>query len=921
MNVNKEVYLDSAEYWKLGRANKDILEYTHIKNGLRVYLMPSALKNGVVSFNVAYDVGSKFENDHEKGSAHFLEHALFQGTGTWGFQSSGANINAMTQNGLTNFYATLPSSELHGWIENEAGRMRHTHFTDAMVLKEARVVRNEMEISESNPMSLLYSGMLKTSMNMFTTIGVRKDIMHASAASLNSFWEKHYTSNRAAIICSGDLPGGTSKTLDAIHKHFGDIQPSMETHSPSVIASEQRGIKTFMIDTLSTPANIVTIGIRAPPASMRDSVVMCLISKMVNDENGRAAPILKSGLFYQLSASNSQFRDNNLWMVTAGIPQVDIRAQQLGVQALLELVESFKTSPPSNAELNSAIEDVRRDYELRGMSNTEKAMKVNQFMCRTFNAFHGHECETILNTITAADVHRVSNAFFIESGMTIGRYFPATSPSKSKVLFKTDNTSIQDQFKKISQYSSSPPLRVDSEKTSDKTLLPSGSKPYNSRIQTETYNKKALTVHFVHKPLDIYTYATISMMGAGIDCVNTNHHVVSLLGNMMLDGVQNGERVVNKEAIGKILRDNRIDLCFSASHGSFDVHIKCPQENTNVAFGLSSHMIEYPLLQAENFGAIKSAYLASIHGKQCSVDAQATSLLFNSMFPEDHPNYKMLLENECGSIRALTHEDILNFHKSFVSAPRVMTMFSPSKEHQSHASVFTPINMDASISFERAYKPRPLPLASQNITMVIPDKTSVAFRMGKPIDLQFDDPDFLALQIATGALAGGFGTRLMDVIRDQEGLTYGISGRLVKGNKNVHNSSTFVISSSCNPKLLKQLKDDTLDVVREFLTDGIEGEELSDQKAYEKGSRKVQNDKALNELNMIHYNAVKGSPSNVLDTYASRVDAITVEQVNRVIRKHLKLNEFSIVSVGSLLASDSECGRKSCTDKNCDCTR
>jgi zinc protease len=904
---------DSSKFWDAGRALGGIYEYTHKSNGLRVYLLPSTIKNGVCSFNVAYDVGSKDEMRHQKGNAHFLEHALFQGTRTWDFQSSGAEINAMTQVDLTNFYATIPSDKLHAWIGNEAGRMTATHFTEEQVHKEARVVRNEYEIGKNNPMNLLYSGMMKTALNEDTTIGRKEDFCAATAESLNEFWSKNYTTDRAAIICTGDLPsfessgtvaelGGINTTLDVIHREFGQIKPGSGNHSAVEKPSEQFGVKTLMINTLKTPANIVSLGFRTAPASTRDSVIMSLISNMTNGPTtGRVKSLIEAGLFYEASAMNNQLRDNNIWMITAGIPQVELAAQNNGINGLMALLNTFKTSVPSLDELNMAKVKLTREHDMRGLGNTDKMLKVNGYMQRTFNPFHGLEVSAIIDSITPEDVKRVANTYFADKNMTIARYFP--SVSEQAVEFTPDATEVHALFSKSNVYQTAP-IRAESSASAVKetkpALLHSGTE-YTTSTNHLSYNKKALQVRFVDKKEDINTHLKLSIMGTGVDREHTAKEVLNLTTALMLEGVQSGDGIISKIAIGKLMDTKRISLSFGATHGSLDIALKCPREHSKVALGLLSHIVNTPVLPEATFKSLLASQVAELHGEMCSVDTQADSILNNSMYPKTHPNYSTLLEERESIIKNITYKDVVDFHNSVKSAPRMLTLMAPnSKAVAEAAAVLVPINVKSKMSFSASTPALKMP-SSKETKHFVPDKTSVAFRMGIPVDLHRNNPDFLALQIACRALAGGFGTRLMDEIRDAQGLTYGISGALIGGSKQVHHSSSFVIRSSCNPTLLEKLQTNTKGIVAEFIETGMSAQELTDQKNYAIGSRKVSNDRVTNELNLVHRNMVLGKPSRWLDTFEARVNAITLEQANSVIRSHLDINKFHIVTVGTFV--------------------
>ena len=61
-----------------------------------------------------------------------------------------------------------------------------------------------------------------------------------------------------------------------------------------------------------------------------------------------------------------------------------------------------------------------------------------------------------------------------------------------------------------------------------------------------------------------------------------------------------------------------------------------------------------------------------------------------------------------------------------------------------------------------------------------PERTQSQILIGQPAP-RWQDPDFLALQVATTAFGGTFTARLMDEVRSKRGLSYGASARVGQG--------------------------------------------------------------------------------------------------------------------------------------------
>ena len=261
--------------------------------------------------------------------------------------------------------------------------------------------------------------------------------------------------------------------------------------------------------------------------------------------------------------------------------------------------------------------------------------------------------------------------------------------------------------------------------------------------------------------------------------------------------------------------------------------------------------------------------------------------------------HKELLEGADKRIAAVKYADVVAFHKMLSNAPRVATVFSPSSAQKASAAVLAPLNCASALSFSAAAGSAAMPKAAV-LSHTIPDKTSVSFMIGMPVDLHSTHEDFLPLTMAINALAGGFGTRLMDETRDRLGLTYGVGGGLSGGVKRVANSAAFVIQSSCKPSNLEKLQNSIVNEANKFIDAGIFDYELEEQKDFAVGSRKVRNDTPANELALLHRNLLDGHDVSRLDSFEARVNAVTLPKINAVIKKYLNKENMSIVRVGTL---------------------
>lgn len=167
-------------------------------------------------------------------------------------------------------------------------------------------------------------------------------------------------------------------------------------------------------------------------------------------------------------------------------------------------------------------------------------------------------------------------------------------------------------------------------------------------------------------------------------------------------------------------------------------------------------------------------------------------------------------------------------------------------------------------------------------------------RMGQPA-LPRGSSDFLILRLANEALGGSFGSRLNQVVRDDQGLTYSIYSFLDGRNQ----SGTFQIGTFTKNETTAKTIDETLKVFNKFVEDGITERELEAAKNQLAGQfpRAIETaDRLASNILMLEF---YGVPFDYLTNFNKNVRSFEVTQVNRAIKSNLKTNSLKILVYGN----------------------
>ncbi|KUJ73651.1 zinc protease [Ruegeria marisrubri] len=170
---------------------------------------------------------------------------------------------------------------------------------------------------------------------------------------------------------------------------------------------------------------------------------------------------------------------------------------------------------------------------------------------------------------------------------------------------------------------------------------------------------------------------------------------------------------------------------------------------------------------------------------------------------------------------------------------------------------------------------------------------SVALFAQKGIDR--DDPDFFAAYILNHILGGGgFESRLMQEVREKRGLTYGVYSYLVpKDLASVYLGSV----ASANDRIAE-----AIEVIRaewrRAAEEGVTEKELQDAKTYLTGAYPLRFDGNAQIAGIMVGMQMEGLPIDYIATRNDKVNAVTLDEINRVARELLDPEGLHFTVVG-----------------------
>jgi zinc protease len=192
----------------------------------------------------------------------------------------------------------------------------------------------------------------------------------------------------------------------------------------------------------------------------------------------------------------------------------------------------------------------------------------------------------------------------------------------------------------------------------------------------------------------------------------------------------------------------------------------------------------------------------------------------------------------------------------------------------------------------------PLQTVPQRDTVPMKDKANCDVMIGHASRLRRSNPDYLAAIIANNALGEStLSSRLGMKVRDEMGLTYGITSNF---SKTGIGDGPFLIGVTVAPQNIDLAVGTTLEIVNDYIADGIREDELADEKSSLAGSFKIGLATNGGMAGQLAGTEVFNLGIGFLDEYPSLVKAVTKDEVDAAIRKYFHPECATTVVAGTL---------------------
>lgn len=361
--------------------------------------------------------------------------------------------------------------------------------------------------------------------------------------------------------------------------------------------------------------------------------------------------------------------------------------------------------------------------------------------------------------------------------------------------------------------------------------------------------------------------------------------------NLMSALLEEGSGDMDAATFAEALEGLAASLTFDVYRDELVVSVQMLSQNRDEVLELVREALLNPRFDNDAVERVRTQVISGLEGDASDPESIA-GLEFNMLAFGDHP-YASSLDGTPESVAALTRDDLIAAHRSALVRDRVYVGVAGDMTAADLGPILDTLLGDLPSS------DRPLPSLAEvatdgGITVIdfATPQSSVYFGHA---GLRRDDPDFFAAFVMNQILgAGGYRSRLMEEVREQRGLTYGISTWLSLSKGAPMMQGGFSSSNGLVAQAIDVITAEWIDMAENGVTEA----ELLAAQQYMTGAYPLRFDGNGRIAGILAAMQSDDMPLDYIATRNDNVQAVTVEDISRIAAEFVSSDALRFVVVG-----------------------
>lgn len=400
-----------------------------LDNGLHVIVHEDPTVQ-IAVLNILYDVGSRDERPDKTGFAHLFEHLMFGGSINIPnydepLQLVGGDNNAFTNTDITNYYLTVPATNIETGFWLESDRMLGLSFNPKVLEVQRKVVVEEFKQRYLNqPYGDVWLKLrpLAYQVHPYQWATIGKEPAHIEGATLEDvkdFFYTHYIPNNAVLVVAGKVTVDQVKRLS--EKWFAPIPAGKKKmrRLPPEPAQKQKRVLEVAAD---VPASALYMAWHMPGRFDQAFYAVDQLSDILGrGESSRlyAQLVKEKELFTSISAYVLGSIDPGL-LVISGRLKSGISTRQ-GEDAVLGVIDDLIKNGAEQHELQKVKNQAETALEFDEVEVMNRAMSL-AFSSLSGDVGHVNREKDLINNVSIEAIMEKGKEILKEENLCVMRY-------------------------------------------------------------------------------------------------------------------------------------------------------------------------------------------------------------------------------------------------------------------------------------------------------------------------------------------------------------------------------------------------------------------------------------------------------------------------------------------------------------------
>jgi len=360
---------------------------------------------------------------------------------------------------------------------------------------------------------------------------------------------------------------------------------------------------------------------------------------------------------------------------------------------------------------------------------------------------------------------------------------------------------------------------------------------------------------------------------------------LDLMGQMLGEGTTKMTKAAFDEAVDQM----GAEVNLNAGGGSAGALTKY----FNKAFTLMTDALKSPALTQESFDKIKSQTLTGLKADEKNAKAISRNVVSALAYGLDHPNGEFTTET---SVNTITLDDVKKAYAQFITPSRgYLTFVGDITPAQAKALAEKTLGTWKGTTLTLPQlKPVSNPAKTEVDLVDVPNAVQGEITVTNLVSLPMSSPDYFAVLLANQILGGGGEARLFMNLREKHGFTYGSYSSVNAGRFQTRFSATASVRNDKVDSAVAEI----LNEVNRIRAEKVSAEELANAKAIYNGSFALGLENPARTASFASNILINNLPKDFYRTYLQKINAVTVDDVQRVAQKYFNRNDTRVVVAG-----------------------